>query len=192
MAGGGLVLNYEVGDTIISIDSTLLFVEGGPVHEAFSEVLEELVTGIRIRVPPARSTAPAGAGWSTGRLASAVYGDITLLDDRDIGLEAGADTPYAKFVHDGTAAQGTRYIYTTEGWAQKAAVDAWIKGGKKPGGAQPGWMMPITRVPFAYGSHGFHARVHGQRANPFVTDAYAAVARRHPMLPAKRFSRTFD
>ena len=41
-----------------------------------------------------------------------------------------------------------------------------------PGGAQP----------FLY-------RVKGQRANPFLQDAYGLVQRRHRALPPKRFSR---
>ena len=83
-----------------------------------------------------------------------------------------------------------RYIYSTQGWANKGVIDSWYRKGEQKFGPHPGGRLAMGRVPPGPGgAQPFLYRVKGQRANPFLQDAYGLVQRRHRALPPKRFSR---
>ena len=191
-------------DVEVQVDSTSLFVPGGDVNNWAVKVISFMAAAAGRYAPPTRST----ARWpraSTGNLRRSIRGQVFMTTTRSVSMSLSASAPYVQYVHEGTAYQGYRYIYTTRGWLNKAEIDARFRrrffAERGPGGQflprpnERGWWMPISgaHTPFAGpGGHAtnFKLRVHGQRANPFLTDAYVTTARRHSSLPKKRFRRT--
>jgi hypothetical protein len=174
---GGITFDSEL--TIIELHSGILFVPGGDVHRSFQHVKNELVQWTHEFAPPRRSEARWGT-WSRGALQASIYGNLYTLADHTLGVEAGARVPYAKYVHNGTA-QETGYIYTTAGFANAAIVDSWIDNRQLRGSADDsGFWMPITRIPL---KTKYFLRVRGQKANPFLHNAYDRTRYDHSMLP---------
>lgn len=168
----------------IVVNSGEVFEQGGAVHQWASGVSRDMERRAIALAPPARSHARWGT-WATGKLAAAMYREIYESGPgRFVNFEVGNRSPHAKYVHDGTAYQGTRYIYTNLGWANKQLVDSWVKSKFFEGTSDDaGMWMPVTRVP---GITLYFLRVHGQRANPFLQDAYAVTRQFHSGLPKIR------
>lgn len=183
-------------DVEVIVDSSSLFRPGHAVNNWAVKVVTYMATKAGQYAPPNRSA----ARWprqSTGALRSSIRGEVYRTTSNTLSMALSAHAPYLSYVHEGTAYQGYRYIYSTEGWLHKAEIDARFNrafrvprntaGQFEPRGEQ-GWNMAVQA------GAGFPAapllRVHGQRANPFLTDAYVATARRHSSLPKKRFRRT--
>lgn len=165
---------------VIEVNTNKLFVPGGDVHRWAVGVAKELESNAHSFAPPRHSEARWGT-WSRGALQASIYSSAFTYPSNRIGIEVGARVPYAVYVHEGTAYQGTRYIYTNEGWAQKGVVDSWIRHGQLRGSPDDsGFWMPVTRIP---APTQYHLRVRGQRKNPFLHDSYWLAAQRHEALP---------
>lgn len=191
-------------DVTVNVDSTVLFVPGGDVNDWCVKVMSFMAINARRYAPPSRSN----ARWpraSTGNLQRSIRGRVYMGGTRTVNMSLTASAPYVAYVHDGTAYQGYRYIYTTLGWLSKAQIDSRFRrmfsADRNASGQfvsrpdEQGWWMPISpgHTPFA-GPAGhatnYKLRVRGQAANPFLTDAYVTTARRFSSLPKKRFRHT--
>lgn len=180
----------------VIVDSSRLFGTGGDVRVWSELVAGEIERVANLYCPPNRHAGQA-IYWalrdaqSTGILKASIYSTVGRVGPRQVAAVVGAAAPHAKYVLNGTARQGRGFIYTTQGFTRKAAVDDFIKNrffefGKDEKGLVM-WLPPVPK----YG-HNLLMRVHGQPANPFLTDAYARAAQRHPALPKKRFKRSLD
>jgi len=187
-----MTLHVTYTTTRIVITDDRLFLPGGDVHEWTQGVKNELLAAARSYAPPGRSMSKHGHNLvATGRLLEAIRANVFQSTTETLGIDLYVDeqaAPYAKYVLGGTAAQGQRFIYSTEGWKDKAVIDSWyrkrqIKGVRALAGL--GLIMgPLPPGPGGF--HPFHLRVKGQRANPFISDAYTLVRRRHRSLPPMR------
>jgi hypothetical protein len=182
-------------DMQVVVDSASLFMDppNQDVLEWTNTVARELKAKAVLYCPPNRRNLRVGSyqgRTSSGALRNSIstfvynYGDVHVLS-----IDLSADTDYALFVHEGTAFQGQRYIYSNKGFAQKAAIDRAYQRGEKLGKGFKGLRMGPLPALGPYSN--YQLRVHGQKANPFLTDAYTAVRRVHTGLPAKRFAHTF-
>jgi hypothetical protein len=123
--------------------------------------------------------------WATGALLASIDSAVEQEDLHSLNIWLWTTSPHAKYVLEGTAFQGNRYIYTTHGWANKTVVDGWIRHRQfTMDRGQHGFVMPVRGK--------MYLRVHGQRANPFLSDAYASVQRKSRSLPRLMFKRTAD
>lgn len=172
-----VVFTSEV--TFIEVHSHLLFVPGGDVHRWGASLARELEGLIHELAPPNQSEARWGT-WSRGFLQTTIFGRITEGAGNTLNIDGGARAPYAKFVHEGT--EGIEgYIYTTAGASNVGVVDSWVDNRQFRGSAADReFWMPITRIP---GKTQYVLRVRGQKANPFVTNAYRVLRGRHSSLP---------
>src|SRR5262245_8272578 len=175
-------------DVRLVVDSTRLFVPGGDVYQWSVKVSQEIKSLAITYAPPTRSHARRGS-FSHGHLRSTIRKSTRTAGPRQVTFEVSAHAVnargqrYDQFVHEGTAYQGYRYIYSDAGWAEKPLVDSYVRYGLYRLAASE-WWMPIPPI-------GYALRVHGQRANPFITDAYTDTTRIHDALPKKRFKHTF-
>lgn len=171
----------------INVDSRVLFIPSGDVYEWVSKRTREIGRKTRELCPPGRSMARHNRYRSKGVLRASIRTRTTFngvrLDFGQISVgpadQGGGD--YVGHVLGGTAFQGRRYIYSNAGFSHKAIIDSIIT---RRGVAALGRAAP-SDLPIAWAMHfrtdgGRHWRVHGQRSNPFLSDAYNAVARRHP------------
>lgn len=167
----------------IIVNTQEVFAQGGAVHIWATGVSKELEKVTGDLMPPNRTEARWGT-WATGRLRASLYREVFALPPaHEVQFEVGVRAPYAKYVHDGTGHGGQRFIYTHQGWANKNLVDSWVRQGFFEGSdADQGMWMPVTRVP---GLTRYFLRVRGQKANPFLDDAYRVVRYRHPGLPRR-------
>ncbi len=177
------------GRVRVVIDTLPLFNPPGDVDKWARKVGVELKTTAIAYAPPNRSSSfrpflrkQQSSGW----LVHSIKSGLQREAEKVIAIVLRADAPHAKWVLEGTASQGRRFIYTSLGWANKAAVDLWIKNREFTfAKGEAGFVMPLPAS--ALDKNRFHMRVKGQRANPFLTDAYVTVAKKHPELPSKRF-----
>lgn len=179
----------------IEIHSAFLFEPGGDVWEWCDDRAGDISYWASVYCPPTRSMARRRRP-STSFLVNSIYYQTYPTGPKMIGFDVGATAPYAIYVHEGTANQGNNYIYTKAGFAQKGVVDKWIKSGRYRDAKSGNWLvlpgfslLPTTKLekgttPFP--SWNYVLRVRGQRANPFLSDAYSTVARDHPALPRMR------
>lgn len=177
--------------TLIEVHGAQLFAPGGDVHQWCTTVADELKVQAIAFAPPRRSMSRRGHVGS-GALAASIRSGVHMIGPETLDIEVGAGPvfrtrgggekrDYTKFVLAGTAYQGYRYIYSTVGWENKAEIDlimrrilsSRIKFGK---GERDRWYMKLPDGKFVL-------RVHGQRKNPFLSDAYYAVSRIHSALP---------
>jgi hypothetical protein len=172
---------------LVELHSAQLFAPGGDVNRWVRRTARELKEAAQGFAPPRRRN----ARWprpGTGRLNRSIKGQATWdgAKDYNIFLSAGGtEAPYATYVLGGTAYQGKRYIYTNLGWANKRQVDAWIKGREFTATEfEAGLYMPLPAT--GAFSQRFYMRVHGQKKNPFLTDGYTLVQKRHRALPPIR------
>lgn len=174
-------------DMRIIVDTSVCFAPGGNVNLWFQRRRNDIERVAHDFAPPNRTEARWGT-WSRGNLQRSFYSHNTQ-GARTIDFVVGNSAPYARYVHDGTALQGKGYIYTDAGFAQKSVVNKWIKLKQFTASAdEAGFYMPVTRIPF---KTKFMLRVHGQKANPFLSDAYNLVARRTKGgLPVQKFKHT--
>lgn len=176
---------------LIEVNGSRLFMPGGDVNNWCHEVGTELrLAAIRF-CPPNRSMSRRGH-VATGKLAATIAADVSIEAPEVLSISLGAGPVfreerggrkrnYTPFVLGGTAYQGYRYIYSTVGWENKAEIDLIMRRiafnrrrfGK---GERDGWYMKLPGGQFAL-------RVHGQRKNPFLSDAYHLVSRTHSALP---------
>ena len=174
--------------TIINIDSTVLFIPEGEVYEWVSKRTREIGRKARELCPPGRTMRRGSTRYVNRNVLRASIRTRTTfkgtrLDFGQISVgpadQGGGD--YTEFVLGGTAYQGQRYIYSRRGYANKASIDAIItrRGVAALGRAAPA-DLPIAWAMRFRTDGGRHWRVHGQKSNPFLTDAHNAVARRHP------------
>jgi hypothetical protein len=178
-------------DVKVSVDSTVLFhPPKGDVWEHYEKAGQWFKKYARDLAPPRRSSARWGT-WATGRMQASIQASVGAIAAKVIEVDCYTTSPHALYVLRGTAAQGRRFIYTTHGWANKSAVDSWIK----QGGAHlqfekdyTGFTMPVSRVPFV--KIPIVLRVKGQRPNPFLQDAYTLMRRKYKELPRIDFDRT--
>ena len=167
--------------TALEVDTGVLFQQGGSVHRWGRDVKNELTEHVHGFAPPRHSEARHGT-WARGHLQASIYGQLSVIEaTRFIAIDVGARVPYAKYVHNGTGANGTRYIYTDRGWANKDVVDSWIRGRQFAASSdEAGMYMPITRIPF---KTRYVLRVRGQKRNPFIQKAYYLTRLNHDSLP---------
>ena len=184
-----MVQGVTVTHTQVSVDSTVLFhPPKGDVWTFFEKVGVEFRGLARNLAPPRRSAARHGT-WSLGRMTKTIYASAGAIGAKTIEVSVGTTSPHALYVLRGTGAQGRRFIYTDLGWANKSTVDLWIKQGQfQASSSETGFYMPVTRIP---GKTSYLLRVKGQRPNPFLTDAYTLLRRRHSSLPLVSFDREF-
>lgn len=189
------ILNWS--SSHFHIDSTLLFIPGGDVNDWCTQRTVELKTMAIEKAPPNRSSSrfyqALRKSQSTGRLAAAITGSTGMVGDRIITMRLGVReemAPHADYVLGGTARNGTGYIYTPLGYANYQLITAAVMSRNfKMYKGEKGWVL---NLPETYHEQHLYLRVKGQRANPFITDAYAAVARVHTALPRVTFGRTLD
>lgn len=155
----------------VVVDTSPLFVTGGSVNDWTRGVTDELYRACFVATPIGK----------TGDLASSVRSRMTAIPFlRTISVSASASTDHVMYVHKGTANNGLGHIYTTEGYVIRREIDNWIdSNGPRPinplYGNLRGYLMPVP------GTRG-RARVHGQKANPFLIHGYNKVAERHRAL----------
>lgn len=188
---------FDTDYSVMVIDSTRLFVPPGDVWEWCEDRAIEIHLAAKAYAPPGRRSARRPR-VSTGRLQNSIFYDVRPAGAKRIDIVVSANTEYALYVHEGTANQGNNYIYTTRGWAQKGVVDSWINNNQFRGSADdrgfwmplPGYsILPTTKFEKArtpYPSIRYTLRVRGQRANPFLADAYSLVQGKHKGLPPMR------
>ena len=176
--------------TTITVHGAQLFAPGGDVNQWCHGVAREL-EGAAIRFcPPNRSMSRrghVGTGQLLGTIRSGVNTEAPEVLSIEVGAgpafrqaRRGAKKDYTKFVLGGTAYQGYRYIYSTVGWQNKAEIDLIMRRVltsriRFEKGSRDNWYMKLP--------DGFALRVHGQKKNPFLSDAYYAVSRIHSALP---------
>jgi len=208
-------ISLTVQTGFVQVNSDPIWGPGDDVAVWVEAVTREMVTWAMKFCPPNRSAGREQykllrKGQSTGQLLSSIEAGIDRLGTRQWGgaVAAGAvnsqGANYAKYVLEGTMNQGRAgYIYTTEGFAQKAAVDEAVERGFFEFMAgESGLVMNLPPAPGLFLTSDKRAdpgtkhevnlimRVRGQKANPFLTDAYIKTAMRHSGLPKKRFRRT--
>ena len=99
----------------------------------------ELVLAAQHFCPPQRSMSVHGHNLvATGQLLESIFGDVYQVGPEQIGFGFGARAPQAKYVLKGTGAQGMRYIYSTQGWANKGVIDSWYRKGDRSSGRTRG------------------------------------------------------
>lgn len=199
----------------VQVNSDPLWAQGGDVATWAEVVTREMVTWATKYCPPNRQTGREvykllRKVQSTGALLASIEAGIDRIGRRQIAgaVAAGAVNDrginYAKYVLEGTMNQGrSGYIYTTKGYGMKGDIDHWVNSGFfEFGPNEKGLTMnlPVASGLFltsdARADPGTHhrnnliMRVRGQKANPFLTDAYIKTALRHSALPRKRFKRT--
>jgi hypothetical protein len=175
----------------IHVDSSDLFHLGGDVYDWTEKICRQVQREARVLCPPGRSRRRATTRYvSKGVLRATIRSRTRQAGSRlDVGVisvgpadQGGGD--YTEFVLGGTAFQGTRYIYSHRGFANKAIIDAVISrrgvrvlgvGRVGPKDLQGNWVMRFRT------DGGRHFRVHGQKRNPFMYSAWNRVARRHGM-----------
>lgn len=158
-----------------------LYVGSGSVNRWTRGVTESFRLKAIAKAPV--STRPnTSHGGPPGTLKGSIRTSYSHPTPRILTGEVSVNTHYAKYVLAGTAAQGRQYIYSNVGWANKAAVDKIARRVKRGGkvGVNPGFYMALPRNP--QGRYPFILRVHGQKANNFLAEAYNATARRHRAL----------
>lgn len=169
----------------VFVNTERMFQPGGDVFDWATARANEIKVRAIANAPPGRTRARHPT-WARGHLQRSITAEVDAQPGRVVLFRVAANVPYAKFVHNGTAG-GKNFIYTNDGWANRHDVDVWIRnrqfeGGttELPSGELGTYFMPITRIP---GRTQFALRVRGQRKNPFLTDGYNEVARRHSALP---------
>lgn len=194
---------------VVLVNSDPLWGTGGDVNVWATSVTEQMLLWAEKFCPPNRSAgreqyALLRKTQSTGILLASIRGETRRIGNRQISGVVAAGAPHAKYVLEGTVNQGrSGYIYTTEGFARKAEVDHFVENrffefGKGEKGLvmwlppAPGLFLTTNRRadPGTQHRNNLAMRVRGQKANPFLTDAYVRTAREHPSLPSKRFKRT--
>jgi hypothetical protein len=172
----------------VNVDSTILFLPEGDVYEWTQARTKEIGRIARRLCPPGRSMARHSRYVSKGVLRRSIRTKTTFNGVRldfgqvSVGPADQGGGNYVEHVLGGTAYQGMRYIYSHRGYANKAAIDAIIT---RRGVSAFGRYVQPSDLPVAWAMRfrtdgGRHWRVHGQRQNPFLTDAWNAVAARHP------------
>ena len=166
-----------------------LFAPGGDVSRWSAQITREVKMAARLLAPPIRSTSKYGRR-SSGAMRKSITGKSRRRGRLLMSGDVSVNVYYAKWVLGGTAHQGRRYIYSTAGWANKAEVDAMAnrvaRGGKAhEDDIERGLYMRLPLTGYG-GKRAYHLRVHGQRANPFLTDGYNVVAHRHGALKPMR------
>lgn len=174
-----------------------MYLGTGLVGRWMRGITRETEVAVKAHAPPNRSMAKHRPRPGTGQLMASIYSANSSTPSLriargEVGVGPVADElteDYAKFVLGGTAGQGTQYIYSHEGWANKGLVDYMFSGTrraallkKESGGS--GFFMGV-RAGAGY-KPGPRLRVHGQRANNFLQDGYNVVARTHRSLKPMR------
>jgi hypothetical protein len=175
----------------VEIHDARLFAPGGPVYQWAVEVRRDLRVAAKGLAPPTRSMSKWGHK-GTGNLREAIRADVYQIGTEQLGIDLYVDEAqayYAKYVLNGTAYQGTRYIYSTGGWANKKVIDEWYRKGLHKTGPFPVGLAMGPLPPGPGGTFPFHFKVRGQKANPFITDAYWLISRRRRELPRIDFAR---
>ena len=179
-------VHFDKKSTVIIVNSGEVFEQGGAVHRWASFVSKEMKSAAVAFAGPVNSKARRvrpRTGELEGSIQSLVYADPGNI----VHFDVWADAPHAKYVHNGTAYQGRRYIYTTLGYANKGIVDGWIKADQfHMGKGEKGFVMPLPVNSSIADQHLF-MKVRGQLPNPFLINAYAITRRKHPGLPKQRF-----
>lgn len=172
----------------------------GPGHEVFdwaNGVRRDLLFSTKRAAPPFVSKAK----WprqGTGALNAGIYATMARVGPESIDMQVGSRVSYTMFVHGGTAfKKGSNFIYSREGFANKATVDALAESGFALGrgtGIPPRMQGLFMALPTFSGfvtqagrfrsgqSKRFHLRVHGQSANPFLLRGMNHAAIKHPCL----------
>jgi hypothetical protein len=154
---GGVRINPSGSVSVLVLDPIkidALFSDIGQVKRSFGVVGDEVVEAAQARLVP-------GHGFVTGRLRDSVRSETKGYPaTRTVVvrvLAGGLEAPYARYVHQGTAADGLGYIYPTS--------------------------SPYFRT-FEHRGRLYHRakRVHGQRANPFLVEATRDVLALRGML----------
>lgn len=175
--------------TAIEIHHEILFQKGHDVHDWADTVGRELKMSALEYAPPRRSRSLHGHK-GTGALAASIGSEVTLVDPDMLSIMLYVDADHAKYVLGGTARNGTGYIYSTAGYANRALVtrllrrkntkkSAWAMHEK--GDLPRGLFMRLPPGPG--GTKRYHLRVRGQVKNPFMSDAYYVTRLRHSALP---------
>src|SRR5215831_15778909 len=175
----------------LQIDSTSEFIPGGDVPGWTENRIKDIARRARILCPPsARSKAlrrettayvNMGVLKKTIRSKTPAAGHRLDVGDCSVGPADQGGGDYTEFVLRGTAYQGMRYIYSSRGYPNRAIINAVItrRGVRGLGGAQVADLPYWWRMRFRTDG-GKHYRVHGQKRNPFMTDAWNEVAALHP------------
>jgi hypothetical protein len=175
----------------IVINSAPLFVPPrGDVWQWCEGIKRELKKFAVAFAPPNRSRAARGRIYATGDLVRQIDSAVTIEGAERLDIWVWSGGPHAKYVLGGTASQGTRYIYSTAGYANRKVIAQWFKqrqiGGIRETIGQGLVMGPLPPGP----GNAYQLRVHGQVANPYLQDAYTVVQSGHRSLPPKRFQRS--
>lgn len=172
----------------VEVHPQTLFDSDGDVRRWMTQLSAEMKVSVKAHAPPNRSRARWGTRPGTGELQRSIRADTQRSGPLQNVSTVFTTSDHARYVLGGTAYQGLRYIYTTEGYANKELVDRIAsrvaRGGRAGDGLEGLYMrLPLTGVG---GRRRFHLRVHGQRANNFLFDGYNDVARKHPALGVLR------
>jgi hypothetical protein len=153
-----------------------LYTGTGLVHRWLSRVGNNLYHNIVAEAPIREGTLKAGIEQDF------VQHEGTL---RILSTSVASTAPHTKYVIEGTAGNGTGYIYSDGGWANRGLVDrlagmrrdVLFRTAREQGIDTTGMWMAIDD-----GGPRFHLRVHGQRANNFMLAGYNRTARTHRAL----------
>lgn len=176
-----------------------LFAPGHEVWNFCNQVRRDLVIATKASAPPTVSKARWTARGSTGNLQRAIHGNFARTGPESIDMSCESPAPYTMWVHGGTAfKRGQGYIYSREGFANRATVDALALSGfhaGTPGQHIPGNLKGLFMVLPTFGgqrggrglftkgqSERLKLRVRGQRANPFLVRGMNLAALKHSCL----------
>ena len=110
----------------------------------------------------------------SGELAAGIYLSTRREGRRQVAGIIGSSAPHSDYVLFGTASQGRNYIYSTEGYANRAQIGRISRRVSRRGAEdRSGWYMALRS---GVGPK-YALRVHGQRANNFLIKGYNRAAR---------------
>lgn len=163
--------------TAIEIHDAKLFAPTGIVYNWSRRVTREVKEASQTFAPPSRSRARWGSK-ATGKLKRSIKGRVESRGPKVLDMIVEVGVYYGKWVHGGTGRNGTRFIYSTLGAANKQFIAEVIRDQAYYRTAEfPGLYMKLPPP-----GPKFLLRVRGQRANPFLVDGYNLVSKTHQSL----------
>lgn len=167
--------------TAIEIHDARLFAPKGIVYNWARGVTREVKEAAQGFAPPSRSRARWGTR-ATGKLKRSISGRVEKRGPKVLDMIIEAKAPYAKWVHGGTGRNGTRFIYSTLGAANKAFIAEILRGNESFIGEDLSGLYMKLPPP----GPKYVLRVRGQRANPFLVDGFNLVSKKHRSLKPVR------
>jgi hypothetical protein len=178
-------------ETIV-IESAPLFVpKSGDVWQWCEQVSRRLKLFAKANAPPNRTMSRTGRNYATGALQAGIGSKVVIVGPKQLDVWLWSRGEHMTYVLGGTANQGRNYIYSRLGYANRKEISSWFRQ-RQLGGIRGAEFQGLTMGPLSprYPGNAFQLRVHGQKANPYLQDAYVETQRFHSSLPAKRFARS--